>query len=662
MSPEDTPLGPKHSHYAGTAPRRWDGDEGPPGERKGRITRGGAGAGGYGTSDSTVEVTAGELLAADGAVDADSGAPLCGAVNPLFASGRCLFSVDWATAAVRLTQGAAPGLSGELGVSPLPGSAAVLPAEAESLSPPSPPPSPAPSPGHSADAALAPLPPSSPLPSPAPSLPPPSPPSLLPCTAALCPHAESVATARLLSLATAVTRLATTSDGGGGGGRSLPYQLAAADLPYGDQPLLVNRAPLVGGANDAWLLLQPSSGAGARTGSSLRAEVQAAEFARLVQYQLDAKYDIMARLLWPPQPLGDVAPAMDDASSCSTIVAPLPANTVLLVPGLAACEAGGCGTATVATAPAAAAAQLPPTSAVAAAAAAAPAAAGSPAAAASCTTASCTTALVPSTCTAAAAMPTVCTAAAAAQLLDLSPADLAAASAAIAATAWHANAAYDITLPYSSQYRLVMDQLAVLAATSAYPPTSTSTSPGPSPPQRRQLQNDGEGQERQLQALAQQGDAAEDEERLAELQAWAAESFVNISRAFPYPGTLLQLYWQSTGRRHPSAAVPPPSPAVGAGPGAPGRHSGLSAAGLSAVVAVLSMGAVGLAVGFVWYFGYGKRQGGGSDRAKVPGPFWTTTICVTDIENSTGLWELLPAAVMDLCLALHHRIMREHTA
>ncbi|GLC34199.1 hypothetical protein PLESTM_000168700 [Pleodorina starrii] len=81
--------------------------------------------GGSNVSRSTVSVFPAELLAGGGAVDAASGAPLCGAVNPLFAAGRCLFTVDWAAAALRLTPDGAPGISGRLAAALLPGSAFV---------------------------------------------------------------------------------------------------------------------------------------------------------------------------------------------------------------------------------------------------------------------------------------------------------------------------------------------------------------------------------------------------------------------------------------------------------------------------------------------------------------------------------------------------------
>jgi hypothetical protein len=50
-----------------------------------------------------------ELLAVAAELDPDTGSPLCGAVNPLFAAGRCLFSVDWASAVTWLDRASGTG-------------------------------------------------------------------------------------------------------------------------------------------------------------------------------------------------------------------------------------------------------------------------------------------------------------------------------------------------------------------------------------------------------------------------------------------------------------------------------------------------------------------------------------------------------------------------
>ena len=61
--------------------------------------------GGAAVSLSNVSVSTEELLRGGGGeLPTDGSAPACGAVNPLFAAGRCLFTIDWATAVLRLTQ------------------------------------------------------------------------------------------------------------------------------------------------------------------------------------------------------------------------------------------------------------------------------------------------------------------------------------------------------------------------------------------------------------------------------------------------------------------------------------------------------------------------------------------------------------------------------
>ena len=78
-------------------------------------------------SRSTVPVTSAELEAGAAAQGMPPGsAPPCGGVNPLFAAGRCLFTVDWAHAALRLTRGGAPGVWGQVAAAPLPGSDVVV--------------------------------------------------------------------------------------------------------------------------------------------------------------------------------------------------------------------------------------------------------------------------------------------------------------------------------------------------------------------------------------------------------------------------------------------------------------------------------------------------------------------------------------------------------
>ncbi|KAG2494400.1 hypothetical protein HYH03_007452 [Edaphochlamys debaryana] len=148
--------------------------------------------GGPGVSGSRVGTAPEELLAAGGAVDA-SGAPLCGAVNPLFASGRCLLTIDWAPAAMRLS---GEDVSGKLGAALLPGSAVVVSTAPNGSAPSQ---------------------------------------QLQPCSPLRCPHADAHGEGELSALAAVM--------------RPGPQQSVA-----GLAPVLVNRAPLMGEAGNIWRL------------------------------------------------------------------------------------------------------------------------------------------------------------------------------------------------------------------------------------------------------------------------------------------------------------------------------------------------------------------------------------------------------------------------
>ncbi|GLI67004.1 hypothetical protein VaNZ11_011072 [Volvox africanus] len=218
--------------------------------------------GGPSGSRSSVPVAPSELLAGGGAVDAATGAPLCGAINPLFAAGRCLFTIDWAAAALRLTKEAAPGIAGLVGAALLPGSAAV--AVAPTI----------PSPSFASTLASAPT----PAPSPASSTPSsyfqklsPAPSRVVyeggngitaaiqPCSATTCPYGDVVSEVASTALAAVMNKTATA--------RAVPRY--------------VNRAALVGDATNIWLL---------GLGQSVDSFIQTDDFIRLVGFQLELKY------------------------------------------------------------------------------------------------------------------------------------------------------------------------------------------------------------------------------------------------------------------------------------------------------------------------------------------------------------------------------------
>ncbi|GIL53709.1 hypothetical protein Vafri_9154, partial [Volvox africanus] len=210
-------------------------------------------------SRSSVPVAPSELLAGGGAVDAATGAPLCGAINPLFAAGRCLFTIDWAAAALRLTKEAAPGIAGLVGAALLPGSTAVAVASTTPspsfASTPGSAYSPAPSPASSTPSNYFQKPASSQIPSEGGSgitatriqL----------CSARTCPYRDTMPEVAATALAAVFNKTTTAV------------------------PLYVNRAPLVGDAANIWLLGH---------GQSVASFIQTDDFIRSVGFQLGLKY------------------------------------------------------------------------------------------------------------------------------------------------------------------------------------------------------------------------------------------------------------------------------------------------------------------------------------------------------------------------------------
>ncbi|KAG2444465.1 hypothetical protein HXX76_001217 [Chlamydomonas incerta] len=91
-----------------------------------------------------------------------------------------------------------------------------------------------------------------------------------------------------------------------------------------------------------------------------------------------------------------------------------------------------------------------------------------------------------------------------------------------------------------------------------------------------------------------------------------------------------------------------------------GGSSGLSSSELAAaiavpvVVTVLLLAALGMAVVLV----VKKRKAGGWGAVAPPGAGAGTTLLLTDIQNSTVLWETLPPEVMDAAIRCHHDVLR----
>ncbi|GIL74684.1 hypothetical protein Vretimale_2319 [Volvox reticuliferus] len=112
---------------------------------------------------------------------------------------------------------------------------------------------------------------------------------------------------------------------------------------------------------------------------------------------------------------------------------------------------------------------------------------------------------------------------------------------------------------------------------------------------------------------------------------------------------LLQLYQRSLAYKGPLS--PPPQPASQRR-----RNKMVLLALLIPTAAVLLM-----AVAALWGFSHWSRVEN-ARRAKTrgaPGVGPATTLLVTDIQDSTPLWEILPAEVMDSAVKLHQRVLRE---
>ncbi|KAG2488551.1 hypothetical protein HYH03_012870 [Edaphochlamys debaryana] len=158
------------------------------------------------------------------------------------------------------------------------------------------------------------------------------------------------------------------------------------------------------------------------------------------------------------------------------------------------------------------------------------------------------------------------------------------------------------------------------------------------------------------------------------LAALVAESRHIVSQALPPDASarLAASYRASVGYTTrkppppPASAAAAPSAATAAGPApASGSGKGSSAASRAGVVVAVSVaGAVLLALAAAFILRQQRalrrveRRGG---RILAPGVGPETTLVITDIQDSTALWEALPAAVMDEAIDLHHACLRRCT-
>ncbi|KAG2489485.1 hypothetical protein HYH03_011938 [Edaphochlamys debaryana] len=133
-----------------------------------------------------------------------------------------------------------------------------------------------------------------------------------------------------------------------------------------------------------------------------------------------------------------------------------------------------------------------------------------------------------------------------------------------------------------------------------------------------------------------------------ELMAWANEGTDLIFASLGGRDRLRPLYQGSIGYKPPP---PPPAPSSG----------GSSSAPLLIAVLVPSLVSLVLLGGALWaYLRCARLRDERRARlSAAPGAGPGTTLIVTDIQDSTCLWESLPASVMDVALKTHHRVIRQ---
>ncbi|KAG2434341.1 hypothetical protein HYH02_012359 [Chlamydomonas schloesseri] len=635
--------------------------------------------GGAAVSLSNVSVSPDELLQGGDGSGSSGGGPACGAVNPLFAAGRCLFTIDWATAALRLTRNRtlSGGLFGQLGAAPLPGSSSSY------VVPPAPPPatpaaaqpsspasadgggssssggaSPGGGGGGSGVTALQQRP-------------------LRQCSAATCPHArEEVVAPTLQALLSA-----------GGGNRD---SNASPPQPTQPLPLLVNRAPLLGEASNVWVLAPDRT---------LLQLLRTSEFVRRVGFQLDLKLQLLR---------DDDATARLCQRELQNLALALASESPEALPHSAA--GSGC----AAAPPVIPTTTPPPPGAVAGVAltngsaggqpaAARPLAGSFAAAAAAATVGGLCGGLLPVLTGANLQVPGdvagVATAAAATsqeaqqqrqaqavEVLGLNPRDLTAVRQALLDALSHPNAALDIQLPYSSRYRQVLDDLAAAALNAAAAAATTATGAAATTTAATSAAGAKTAGGSSVRRLRQAADADADADEaarvasvVAELAANASQQFERLAQqAFPYSALIQRLYWNSIGFRPPNNNTAGGVPIAGGSRGNASSNSSSSSSSSGSAqsaalriglpVAVAVGGALALALlGVVCYL-YVIAPRGARARsrryraAQPPGAGPATTLVMTDVQNSTLLWEVLPQDVMDHCLSLHHHVMREAIA
>ncbi|GLI62352.1 hypothetical protein VaNZ11_004969 [Volvox africanus] len=132
----------------------------------------------------------------------------------------------------------------------------------------------------------------------------------------------------------------------------------------------------------------------------------------------------------------------------------------------------------------------------------------------------------------------------------------------------------------------------------------------------------------------------------------AIQGIIERAGGKPY---LLSVYRSSIDFRPPPPPPPPPLPTS-----TPRQQKQQQ---IVFLVSMLVPIMAGLLLGAMVLWGYARyrrlRAQARAARSAAPGAGPSTTLLVTDIQDSTVLWEGLPADVMDAAVKLHHRVIRE---
>ncbi|KAG2434059.1 hypothetical protein HXX76_007787 [Chlamydomonas incerta] len=133
----------------------------------------------------------------------------------------------------------------------------------------------------------------------------------------------------------------------------------------------------------------------------------------------------------------------------------------------------------------------------------------------------------------------------------------------------------------------------------------------------------------------------------AALQAQVVDQVLDYQPAWSWRVTLKAAYWSFTGYS--------PPPANGTAGGEPGSTE-MPAVSLAVPVA---SAVVVLLLSTLYEFKKHRQHRSLFGKVVAPGPFEDTTLLVTDIQDSTALWEMLPSSVMDRAIKEHHTCLRK---